>query len=290
MDGLQGMVQLHVRPFDQAEPELLAQDSAHGPVDEGLRHQPLAHRIDQVEHVSRLVRDPDVDTGTERDLSGVLPVSGQSFVEKRLEAATLGQHQPLEAQLPAQDLGQDPLRAVDRHAVDGWVGGHHAEGAGVTDAGLPRRQEHAAPLALGDLHRAALQPRERFGLAGVVAQAGDGLVRGGRVIPLHGPHDRLGEARAEVGGLGVRLLVPPQPRVADRLDHQREDLVHPDRSRLGGGGGVDPRDEIEVEGAPQGRPFREDRGPRAHQPVGPLLGHPQECRAGSLRWQSAAAR
>ena len=119
---------------------------------------------------------------------------------------------------------------------------------------------------------APLEAADGLALAGIVAEPGDDLVRRRDVGALHRAGDGGGDPGAEERVLAERLFVAAEPRVADRLDDEGEDLVHPDRPGLAGRGGVDPREQLHVPGAPERGAFGEDGPAGAHQSVGALLG------------------
>ena len=105
---------------------------------------------------------------------------------ERTDAAALAQHQSLEAQLLAQNVRQNLRRGVRRHAVDGRIGGHHAERS-RPDARHPRRQEDFPQHAVGDLHGAAFQAAGGLALPRIMAQPGHHFVVGGNVVALRRP-------------------------------------------------------------------------------------------------------
>ena len=257
--------------FEQSQAELLLQHAAHAAIDKAHRHLPFAHAGQQVLHVARLEGDAHVHAGRQGQGPRLLLRRCQPFVDERADPAALGEHEAVEAELLAEDAGQQLLRGVGGHAVDRGVGGHHAQGPALLDARLPGRQEDFPHAPLGNLHRTALQAADGLALAGIVAQAGDHLVRGGNVAALGRANDRLRDPRAEERIFAESLFIAAQPRVADRLDHEGEVLVYADGAGLPGHGGVDAAQQFHVPGAAQRGAFGEDRAAGAHQAVRPLL-------------------
>ncbi len=100
-----------------------------------------------------------------------------------------------------------------------------------------------------------------------MAETGDDLVGGGRIVALRRAGNGLGDPRAQKWVFAVRFLVAPEARITDRLDDEREDLVHADGTCLPRGRCIDTTQQIHVPGAPQRGPLREDRRAGAHQAV-----------------------
>ena len=160
---------------------------------------------------------------------------------------------------------------MHRHPVDGGVGGHHPQRAEFPDAGHPRGQEHLPQGALGDLHIAAFESAGRLSLPGVVAQAGHHLVGRGHAVTLGAPHDRLGDAGAEVRVFRKAFLVAAQAGVAVGLHHQGEQLVDAHGAGLGRRDGVDAGHQVHVPRAADSRALGKDGVAGSLCPVGALF-------------------
>ena len=97
-----------------------------------------------------------------------------------------------------------------------------------------------------------------------------------------------GDPRTEIRIFAEGLLVAAEARVADRLDHEREELVYADGAGFPGQGGIDAAEQFGVPCAPQRRAFGEDRAAGAHQAVRAFLAQQQRdaqarCSA-AIRW------
>ena len=139
--------------------------------------------------------------------------------------------------------------------------------ASALDSCLPGRKEDLAQRPFRDLHGPAFQAADRLALTGIMAEPGDDLVGGGKIVALHRAGNGLGDPRAKEWVFAERFLVAPEARIADGLDDEREDLVHADGPRFPRGGCINPAQQIHVPGAPQRGALREDGRAGTHQAV-----------------------
>jgi len=191
----------------------------------------------------------------------------QSFVDERADPTPLRQNQAVEAQLLSEYACQEPFRGMRRHAIDRRISRHDPERSASLDSCLPGRKEDLAQRPIRDLHGPTFQAADRLALTGIMAEPGDDLVGGGKLIALRRAGNGLGDPRAEEWVFAVRFLVAAEARIPDGLDDEREDLVHADGTRFPRGGRINPAQQIHVPGAPQRGTLREDRRAGTHQAV-----------------------
>ena len=133
--------------FEQAELELRREHTPHGAIherdiDRAVLHQPgeLAVAIER--------RQLEVEPGCQR-LRGRGGLVGCSVVmgDEERDGEVIGDDHTVEAQLIAQQRGQDGRGPRARQAVDRAVRVHHRRKTGVTNRGRERFGEHLAQFA-----------------------------------------------------------------------------------------------------------------------------------------------
>ena len=154
-----------------------------------------------------------------------------------------------------------------RHAIDRRIGRHDAERSAVLDSCLPGRKKDLAQRPFRDLHGPAFQAADRLALTRIMAEPGDDLVGGGRIVALRRAGNGLGDPRAKEWVFAERFLVASEARIANRLDDEREDLVHADGSRFPRRGRINSAQQFHVPGTAQRGALREDCAAGAHQAV-----------------------
>ena len=99
VDDLDGVVGIDERILEETQAELLLSTRRTLAVDRSIGTLPSRTQSEQVEHEARLVRDADVEPAASAQRTGVLLRRGEALVDEGADAATFGQHEPVEAQL-----------------------------------------------------------------------------------------------------------------------------------------------------------------------------------------------
>ena len=244
---LAGLVGVAERVVEEARAALDAEHASDGLVDDRQRERAALDErgqgsgIDPVDHAH-------VDAGHEGAAAGLGAVGRDPVPHQLADGRVVGDDEPVEAPLVAEDVGKEPLAARRRDAADLVERRHQRLRAGG-DGGLERREDGLAERPLGDLGRvvvaAALgEPvaREVLGRRHERRLGRERAERG----PLEAADAGLGEAAPQKRVLARALDDPPPPPVAGDVDHRRERPVDPGRGRLAGGdpGGLFGRVEV----------------------------------------------
>ncbi len=231
VEDLQHRLRVDVGLLEEAEGKLGGQHAPHRAVDErhgnfaGLdrRHQICAVGVDAGQF--------HVHARPQRQVCGVRLVARQAVVGLQLvDGHVVGDDQPVEAPLVAQDARHQFVRAAARLAVHLVVGRHDRRQLRRAYGHLEGRQVDLAQLARHDARRRPVQPAVRRAIADeVLARRHDAI---GPILALQ-PAD-VGRAHdgGEIGVLAKGLLGAPPARVAGNVEYGRQAVMHANRTHL----------------------------------------------------------
>ena len=109
----------------------------------------------------------------------------------------VGDHRALEAQLAAQQVGEDLAAGSHRYAVDRRVAVHHRGQTRLTDGRGKRFGVHLAQLPPADVHGSVVPASDGCGVTEEVFTGAHHAV--GEVVGLHGAHVGHAHAGAQLG-------------------------------------------------------------------------------------------
>ncbi len=164
------------RVLEQPERERVAQDAAHGEIDHRLGHHA---RLDERRQLGEAVerRELLVEPGDQRlrgrhPLGGCDPVVGPEQVDREV----VGHDGAVEAELVAEQLGQQRPRPGGGEPVDRRVAVHHRRQIRVADRGGERLGVDLAQLARAEVHGCVVHPALGRRVAEEVLAGGDHAV------------------------------------------------------------------------------------------------------------------
>ena len=202
--------------------------------------------------------------GRDRALPHVPPERAEAPAERHLEVLAGGDrgarphaehevahHEPVEAPLALQHLGDEVVVVPAPLAVDLVVRGHHGGGAGVDAAAEVREVDVAQVVVVhGDVDP---QAGVLHGVAGEVLHAR-------HHVALGAPHEGGAHLAEQVGVLAERLLRPSPRRVAQQVHAHPGEQVGAERPALDADDVADPLLEVGVERGAPGHGDREGGG------------------------------
>ena len=145
-----------------------------------------------------------------------------------VDSPAVGDHQPLEAPLLAQNRVHEVGAGPAGYAAEAVVGYHYFTHAGARHELLERRQVGLAQFALGDPGVEAVAAPLRAGMDGEMLCAGVGFQYFGAAVSLQAAHYRRPHFRRQERVLAVGLHTPSPARVAEDVDvrgPERQPLV-----------------------------------------------------------------
>jgi len=236
------------RVLEQSDAELRQQDAADRLVDGRLVHQSGLDGLGEV----RVGRVGDahlhVEPGVERAGAGVGEVGGEVLRRQRPDGVGVADHPAVEAEVVAEDVGEQPPVAGGRDAVEVHVRAHDVAGTGL-DGRAERWQVDVVELGVGDVGVLVVASAARRAVASEVLRAGDDAFA---IVQscLEATHLGSGHGSAEDGILACALDDAAPAGVAGDVDHRRERPADADRAGLTGRDGLAGGDGLR---APRGR-------------------------------------
>ncbi|GAA0958155.1 hypothetical protein GCM10009550_46340 [Actinocorallia libanotica] len=258
----------HAGTGDQSGPRLDLQHPGHRPVDHPLVQtaaRDLLHQVGEVPCLGQL----GVQPGRERLRRRLARLGGDAVAgPQHVDRLVVADDQAGEAELAAQQPGQQPVVGRRGHPVDVIVGVHDDRQSGLGDRAAERLGvlvDERAPPQLGGGHVQAA-------LGGAEAQ--EVLAGGQQPRPLLDPADeRDGAPRDQFRVLTVGLVHPPPAGVAAEVHDGGEDELDPQVAHVRGGDRRRAPDQVRV----PGRGLRPRRGEllpgRVQEPADPLEVH-----------------
>jgi hypothetical protein len=234
----------HVRRpcrIQHAELAFLPQHPGRCPVGQFPGHPAVANQAGERLTVTPHVRQFHVHARCERERGGLRRRSRDTVQARKMRnALVVRDHDAAEAELAAQQAGQQRPVRRDRHAVDVGVGGHHRSRA-RPDRHLERRQDHVGELPHPHGHRSEVAPGPGRRIAGEVLEGRDDPRR------LEAADVGGADQADEIGVLADGLLDPAPPGVACDVHERGEPLVHAYPVHGPADGGRHLRDGVRVE-------------------------------------------
>ena len=271
---------------EQAELELLPEHAGGRAVDQLLGDVAGGNRRQQRVAVAAGARQLHVKPGRERQRGRAARVGRDPVLElEEGDREVVGDDDAVEAELVAEQVGQQARVGAGGHAVAVDVGRHHRPGAADSDRHLERGQDDVGELARAHRDRRVVPARPRRGVPGEVLER---RLHAGRLQPLHvGGADGADQVRVLADG----LLDPAPPVVAGHVEDRREPLVRrrpPASSRR-----TPPPSRRPAPGRrTRPRPARSGRSwrPRRRTRSGTPRARPPGCRTGCWPRSAPAAR
>src|SRR5438045_963946 len=134
--------------LEQSQAEFKLQYTPHRAIDQGYGDPAFLHTFNQRSHVSRFVRDIQIDACAERKSSCLLLRGDDPLVDESSKSVALADNDSLKSQLLPQDIVHPLLRAVGRNVFNIGITGHYSERAVFGDGRYPRREYVATQGAL----------------------------------------------------------------------------------------------------------------------------------------------
>ena len=185
-------------------------------------------------------------------------VGGEAVGDQAADRVGVADHEPLEAEGPAQHVGEQPPVPGRGDAVERHVRRHHVARAGL-DRGLERRQVDVPQLGVREVHLVVVAAAERPAVPREVLGPGDHALGRPEPLALEAAHLGGADGRAEERVLACALDDAAPARVARDVDHRREGPVDADRPGLPGGDGLPALDDVRVPRRRHRDRHREDR-------------------------------
>ena len=251
---------------EQAELELLPEHPGGRAVDQLLGDVARGDRRQQRVAEAAGARQLHVKPGRERQRGRAGLVRRDPVLElDEGDREVVGYDHAVEAELVAEQGGEQVRVGAGGHAVAVDVGRHHRPGAADPDRHLERGQDDVGELARAHRDRRVVPAGPRRGVPGEVLER---RLQAGRLQPLHvGGADRADQVRVLADG----LLDPAPPVVAGHVEDRREPLVDAGRPHGRAERGRHLADEVRVEGRAPGQRRRVDRGAPGGEPGQALL-------------------
>ena len=162
---LDGVVHIDIGILEEAQAELLLQNSAQRAIHQRHGDSPLLHALDQGPHVGGLVGYVQIDSGPQAQQSGFLLRGNDVLIEQGPEAAALALDDSFETNLLPQYIVHPLHRGVRRHILDFRVTRHHTQAPGFGDRPDPGRHKVLAQGTVRYLNRSALEAARRVRFA-----------------------------------------------------------------------------------------------------------------------------
>ena len=271
-----------IRRLEQPQAQLADEHPADGGIHRGHGHPPSGKR--RLQRLAEAVEGGQlqVQTGGDRLDRGSGTVGGHPVVAgEQRHGEVVGHHHPVEAQLPAQQVGEQLRGPTARQSVDAAVRAHDRGQARLPDGRCERLRVHLAQLSRPDLHRGVVAPSLREPVGKEVLARGQDPA--GQVAGLHAPHVGRSQGAHQDGVLPVALLQPSPSRVSGDVQHRGQAVARPDGEQLAAHGPRDRFDQGWVPTAGEAEGLGKDgRPPGAVAGQGLLMDDQRDAQAGAL--------